>query len=182
MGTDELQFSIEDLSRLVDVSVRTIRYYITEGLLPGPEGRGKMASYGPAHLSRLQLIRLLSERRVPLQEIKSRLGELTDMELAAVLHAEQKHSVALHEVREHSPRQYVETLLTRARQQRYEAPQPEMLQAPIRLSQHARGECWRRLTLAPGVELHCSEDAVSQQAALIEKVVRVAESGNHHNA
>ena len=52
---------IEELADLVGVPVRTVRYYIAEGLLPGPGTRGKGTVYGEEHLLRLRLIRLLAD-------------------------------------------------------------------------------------------------------------------------
>ena len=46
--------TIEQLAERVGVTVRTVRFYISDGLLPGPEGRGKAASHGDEHLLRLQ--------------------------------------------------------------------------------------------------------------------------------
>lgn len=53
---------ISDLARESGVAVATIKFYIREGLLPrgAPEGPTR-ALYGPEHLSRLRLIRALTE-------------------------------------------------------------------------------------------------------------------------
>ena len=52
-------FSLTDLARLTDVTPRTIRYYISQGLLAAPTGSGQAARYGEGHLARLRLIRRL---------------------------------------------------------------------------------------------------------------------------
>lgn len=51
--------SLTELTAAADVSVRTVRYYIGEGLLPPPEGAGPGSSYGRGHLDRLRLIQRL---------------------------------------------------------------------------------------------------------------------------
>ena len=56
MDGDEAGLSIDELARSSELPVRTIRYYVAEGLLPGPGGRGKAATYGEDHLLRLRLI------------------------------------------------------------------------------------------------------------------------------
>ena len=65
----EKTYSITDLTDLTDVSERTVRYYVTLGLLPKPEGRGRWSHYSEEHRSRLMLIRKLQEGHMPLSEI-----------------------------------------------------------------------------------------------------------------
>ncbi|HYN69399.1 MAG TPA: MerR family transcriptional regulator [Candidatus Eisenbacteria bacterium] len=84
MPTDT-PYTIADLARLTDVTPRTVRYYIAQGLLPAPGESGPGAHYGPAHLDRLQLIRRLQRQHLPLAEIRTRLGGLNDSEIAEAL-------------------------------------------------------------------------------------------------
>lgn len=79
------QYSIADLERETGFNARTIRYYITKGLLPPAHGRGPSATYDLGHLLRLRLIQLLKAEFVPLEEIKERLTLLSDREIAAML-------------------------------------------------------------------------------------------------
>src|SRR5436190_19922923 len=67
---------IEELAERAGVRVRTVRFYIAEGLLPGPGARGRAAAYGEEHLLRLRLIRRLAERHVPLAELRGLLSSL----------------------------------------------------------------------------------------------------------
>lgn len=76
MNTEGVHLSIDELAEQVGVSIRTIRYYISEGLLPGPESRGKSAQYGMEHLVRLRLIRQLVDERLPLRDIRVLLASL----------------------------------------------------------------------------------------------------------
>src|SRR5690242_10862011 len=59
MLENEQTYTIEELAEQVGTPVRTIRFYIAEGLLSGPGTRGKAASYSGEHLLRLRLIRRL---------------------------------------------------------------------------------------------------------------------------
>jgi DNA-binding transcriptional MerR regulator len=77
----EPAYSIADLASLAGVTPRTVRYYIAQGLLPGPEQVGRGATYGEAHLARLRLIRRLAREHLPLAEIRSRLEALSDAEV-----------------------------------------------------------------------------------------------------
>lgn len=71
-------YSIGKLARAANVTTRTIRYYVAQGLLPPPRGGGRVASYGDEHLNRLELIKLLKQEFLPLNEIKALLGRLDD--------------------------------------------------------------------------------------------------------
>ena len=67
------------------ISARTIRYYLSEGLLPPAHGRGPTATYDLGHLLRLKMIQRLKEEHLPLDEIKRRLGDLTDEDIERIL-------------------------------------------------------------------------------------------------
>lgn len=73
--TDNL--SIEDLEKHSGLSIRTLRYYMSMGLLPGPDTLGKYASYSQEHLDRLDLILILKEMHLPLDEIRLVMENLT---------------------------------------------------------------------------------------------------------
>ncbi len=65
---------IDDLAQLTQVPTRTIRFYNTQGLLPPPLMRGRVAYYNQEHLLILGLIRDLKEQqRLPLDTIKQLL-------------------------------------------------------------------------------------------------------------
>jgi DNA-binding transcriptional MerR regulator len=72
---DETSYSLTELADAADVSTRTIRYYISEGLLPPPVGAGHASRYTSAHLSRLRQIAALKAQYLPLKEIRNRLGD-----------------------------------------------------------------------------------------------------------
>jgi DNA-binding transcriptional MerR regulator len=72
----ETTYTIGELAEEANVTTRTIRYYVAQGLLPPPDSSGRAASYNDEHLERLELIRLLKEEFLPLGEIKSLLKDL----------------------------------------------------------------------------------------------------------
>lgn len=74
----EKLYSIGELADLAETTVRTIRYYTNEGLLPQPLMEGKYAEYTPSHLIRLQLIRRLKDAYLPLREIRTVMNSLDD--------------------------------------------------------------------------------------------------------
>jgi DNA-binding transcriptional MerR regulator len=79
------RYAMSDLEEQTGFSARTIRYYITQGLLPPAHGRGPSATYDRTHLLRLMAIRALKDRHLPLDEIKTELGNLRDEEIALQL-------------------------------------------------------------------------------------------------
>ena len=64
------EFSLETLATLSRVSERTIRYYITRGLVAGPVRGGRGAFYTTEHLKRLQEIREQQQRGLTLTAIE----------------------------------------------------------------------------------------------------------------
>jgi DNA-binding transcriptional MerR regulator len=76
-------YSLADLCELADVTPRTVRYYISQGLLRSPGTTGPGARYDDGHLARLRLIRMLQREHLPLAEIRSRLAALSDAEAIA---------------------------------------------------------------------------------------------------
>ena len=79
------EMTLAELVERAGVSVRTVRYYISEGLLPPPNSTGPGSSYGPGHLLRLRLIQRLKDAYLPLKEIRRRLAGLGDEEVRAIL-------------------------------------------------------------------------------------------------
>ncbi len=67
---------IGELARRAGVTVRTVRYYVEEGLLPMPPMRGKYGDFDESYLQRLRLIRTLKEERLSLPAIGRRLAEM----------------------------------------------------------------------------------------------------------
>jgi DNA-binding transcriptional MerR regulator len=64
-----MEMRVEQLSAQADVSVDTIRYYQSKGLLAPPRREGRIAWYGGDHLDRLARIRTLQQRGFTLATI-----------------------------------------------------------------------------------------------------------------
>ncbi|MFI5271851.1 MAG: MerR family transcriptional regulator [Ktedonobacterales bacterium] len=199
MMDSEQKLTIDELAQRAGVAVRTVRYYIAEGLLPGPGSRGKSAAYSAEHLARLQLIRRLVERRVPLAQIRALVARLPLDEARAVLREEERLSEA-RDAGAPSPKEYISALLRQS--QRFGAvaapsqPATKASRAPLMrpwefgsattsgsatlatppASTSASGDLWRRVELAPGVELHVSAAAEQAQQTLIERLLAAAET------
>src|SRR5919107_528156 len=82
-------YTVADLARLTGVNVRTIRYYLAQGLLPASGESGPGAHYGQGHLDRLQLIKRLQAGYLPNAAIRRRVAALTDDEVASIVSKEE---------------------------------------------------------------------------------------------
>jgi DNA-binding transcriptional MerR regulator len=127
---DATKLSIDELAERAGIPTRTIRYYITTRLITGPTSRGKQASYGADHLLRLRLIRKLTARHVPLEEIAERLDGLTTADVEALLAEADDHTAVRESARSPSPRAYIESLLRGA------LPNPPPAPLPARVVGH----------------------------------------------
>lgn len=106
--TSEARYAIGDLATLADVSRRTVRYYVQEGLIPQPLGVGRGNHYGPEHLEQILRVKALQDAGKTLDEIRRAAAD--------------------------------------GKSKRSNLP-PSAERASVERS------IWRRLTLAPGVEL-----------------------------
>ena len=82
MGMKELK--LDELAAKSGVPARTIRLYITRGLIPGPLRAGRKAAYGAEHVAALAEVRRLQRQGLTMAEIRQRrLGGAVDGELPA---------------------------------------------------------------------------------------------------
>lgn len=184
-------YSLADLCGLADVTPRTVRYYITQGLLRSPGTTGPGARYDDGHLARLRLIRRLQREHRPLAEIRARLAAMTDDEAVAEADArtEPPTDSALDYVRgvlggralrvspaglaspppPGSPRGLPRTLAGSLRELvAYGLPlAAEAPAAPDRSH-------WERYTLAPDVELHVRRPLTRSQNRAVARLVETA--------
>jgi len=83
-------FSISDVQEITGLSQRTVRFYISEGLIPPAHGRGPSATYDQSQVLRLNLIQRLKSEHLPLDEIKKRLNDLSDRQVTALVNPESR--------------------------------------------------------------------------------------------
>ncbi|MEU0371219.1 MerR family transcriptional regulator [Streptomyces sp. NPDC006283] len=76
-GTEEPMLTVDELAARAGVTVRTIRFYSTRGLLPPPViGPRRVGHYGHDHVSRLALIEELQHQGMTLAAIERYLEQL----------------------------------------------------------------------------------------------------------
>jgi DNA-binding transcriptional MerR regulator len=191
VSVKETDYSINELAKRASVSVRTIRFYIDEGLLPAPETRGRYTVYGAEYLDRLELIRRLKDSFLPLKEIRASLSALSWDEVQASLadlrkkDAEAQRAAMVTEKnvkgqrigeRRSSAAEYIAELLSSKPVNRPLPPQlvrpPAPMQTPA--PSGAKEESWQRIHLATGIELHIHLPVHSSNLQKIEQIIRLA--------
>lgn len=71
----EQEFSITDICALSDLSMRTVRFYIQQGLVARPQGEKKGAKYSKSHLDQLLSIKKWQAAGLSLERIKELMSE-----------------------------------------------------------------------------------------------------------
>ncbi len=66
--------SLEELTARVGMSVRTVRFYASRGLVPAPVRRGRSGYYGRDHVARLELVQELQSHGFTLAAIERYVG------------------------------------------------------------------------------------------------------------
>ena len=195
--------SIEDLAKHSGLSTRTLHYYMSKGLLPGPETHGKNASYSQEHLDRLDLILILKELRLSLDEIKALLDQLTPEEICEY---RDHQETLLDRIKQNAPGDksevlgrphssalaYLKGLEGMQSTQEYASEIHESITAPKTVNQETndvyylkkklehsinlKGDLWRRVVLGDGIELHIRQSGDEQNRYFIERLLKFARS------
>jgi MerR family transcriptional regulator, copper efflux regulator len=185
------EYSINDVSKKANVTIRTIRFYINEGLLPAPQTHGRYAVYTDEYLDRLELIRRLKNSFLPLKEIRATMTSLSWSEVQASLadlrkrdedrdqaSGGQVNGLPAHEAGEShsSALDYISGLLSSTPVSRPLPPQPAPKSAPglPPVPPAPQPERWLRVTLADGVELHAREPLRPEDQKKIEQLIQSA--------
>lgn len=72
------ELTVDELAARTGMTVRTLRFYASEGLLPPPHRRGRVAYYDAGHRMRLELVRTLQKHGYTLSAIQRVLERIPD--------------------------------------------------------------------------------------------------------
>jgi DNA-binding transcriptional MerR regulator len=72
------EMTVDELAARTGMTVRTLRFYASEGLLPPPHRRGRVAYYDAGHRMRLDLVRTLQKHGYTLSAIQRVLARIPD--------------------------------------------------------------------------------------------------------
>lgn len=78
LRTADDELTVDELAARAGVTVRTVRFYSSRGLLPPPRLRGRTGMYSGEHLARLDLIRELQALGFTLAAIERQLHRIPD--------------------------------------------------------------------------------------------------------
>lgn len=70
-------FTLDQISALTDLSLRTIRYYIQLGLVDRHEGDRRHARYTQRHLDQVLQVRAMADQGMPLERIRQNMHGVT---------------------------------------------------------------------------------------------------------
>lgn len=160
MGIDDLELA--DLATAAGVSPRTIRYYVTQKLLPSPGTRGPGTKWDRALLDRLLLIKELQRKNWPLAEIREHLRELDEEGVRQELGRPPELPLS------DSALSYVRRVIPgvlEEQSQRYATPA---------LRSEMRSTTWEVIRLAPGVELSIRRPVSREQNQLADRLLDAA--------
>ena len=175
------RYTLTELSTLVGVTPRTVRYYLTQGLLPSVGVSGPGAKYDDNHLARLRVIRRLQADHQPLAEIRHRLESLDDAAIAAIaaeLTPDPPPDSALDYIRRviaparpsraHYLREASPLFAATEAQPASFPPKPSGSQPRLERSQ------WERVDLAPDIELHVRRPLPRSTAKRVDRLIEIA--------
>ena len=77
---NRVEMKLNELAGHAGVPPRTIRLYITQGLLPGPLRAGRNAAYGPEHLETLAAIKEYQRQGLTLSQIRQKMADSEEVE------------------------------------------------------------------------------------------------------
>lgn len=194
---------INDLAKKAGVSVRTIRYYVKEGLLPAPQFRGRYSFYDEAYLYKLKLIQQLKQAFLPLKEIRRQLENLTAEQIKVLVDEREKAASNDGTVEAAMPPsmpapvfaresssavEYVSKILTTHPASSpisspapgvapgREFSSPELKTRSAMMPGIESVSAWRRIQLKPGIELHVQEPVRPDDAQHIRRIIEFAKN------
>ena len=78
VAVSDEEFTVDELAARTGMTVRTVRFYAAEGLLPPPRRAGRVAYYDARHRMRLDLVRTLQEHGYTLAAVQRVLARIPD--------------------------------------------------------------------------------------------------------
>jgi DNA-binding transcriptional MerR regulator len=187
------EHTINELSALTGLPVRTIRYYLAQGLIPSAGKEGPATRYPEATLARLRLITRLRDAHLPLAEIRKRLDALTDeevVELTATPAEPGPTGTALDYVRsvlasDDQTAAFVEPAFLRAasvsaphaplaQRSAIDIPASDAGPPPPDRSPLGQRSQWERVSITPDIELHLRRPLSRRDNRMVERLIAFA--------
>jgi DNA-binding transcriptional MerR regulator len=182
----DARYTLTELAALAGTTPRTVRYYLSQGLLPSVGVAGPGVKYDDTHLARLRLIRRLQTEHQPLAEIRRRLDSLEDDAILAIAtepgpatpadsaldyirrvtgSPTTREAAPLYAMSPGRPRRSMDDTAT---------PEPEAAAAPTPPESTVERSQWERIVLGPDVELHIRRPLSRQASKRVERLIEFA--------
>ncbi len=180
------QVTISELAKRTGVTQRTIRYYVEQGLLPPGVVAGKERLYGYEHFLRIRLIKLLQEEDVPLKKIRAQLDSLSLAEMQELVELGTRMKMQDTPRRPIGPRELLAAVLAPCDKEpvmhdRAAPREPVLLREALPALGRADApltpppeKMWRKIILAPGVELLYEIQPDPKRNEALQALVRFA--------
>ncbi len=174
------EHTISELAALTGLSVRTIRYYVAEGLIPSSGMEGPGTRYRAATLARLRLIAKLKDAHQPLAEIRKRLRAMSDQEVQEAVTSGGPGGTGEAE-RGDSALDYIRLVLNEGKHQPDAAPAeptPAKVTAmspppPDPLEPFERSR-WEHVVITPDIEIHIRRPLSRRDIKMVERLLAFA--------
>jgi DNA-binding transcriptional MerR regulator len=181
---DKESYLINQLAERAGVTVRTIRYYVNEGLLPPPQTKGRYSAYDEDYLYRIKLIKFYKETYLPLSRIRELLEGMTPEEIKTTVEKYEKEppefnlpptpdALSLGE-ENLSARSYLRKIQEPSApeyglESRHLGPEPQVsLNRMLRVHEPDPEPSWKRIEVAEGIELLVREDVYQRRKQEID--------------
>jgi len=191
--------TINELSKMANVTIRTIRFYTDEGVLDEPAGRDRYARYTRRHYLQLSAAKTLKAMFLPLRVIRDRIASLNDNELE-VLAGPVPADIEARFAEAELPRfALAETPAFVLNQARHDVVSPRTMRyAPLHSSvdrddnddeltaplaqihpslltrtvaPSTTSDVWHRIAVSANIELHVREEAMQEEAGEIRRIL-----------
>ncbi len=196
------EYTLEDLENMSGLSIRTLQFYIQEGLLPGPDTRGKFARYSQNHLDTIRFIDRLKKVHMPLKQIRHLLETMSNDDIERIIQSQkggnlifsspqlfnqeddegkmkgdQKRSSALDYIL--SLENLQGSLEIHEMDNRYygppapSRPPATLKEAPPTIQSLKSGDTWQRIHLADGLELQVREPMSKEKEQVVKELIEI---------
>lgn len=163
------EYSLMELVKLADVTPRTVRFYIAQGLLAPPAPLGPKTHYTDEHLARLLAIKRLQATHLPLAEIRRHLNAEPSEAMARL----PTPSPAIDYIRgvlgsPVAPARAAQSVPPPA------APSPAPLPTGPAPEPETTRSQWERISLDPDVEIHVRRPLTRSNNKRVERLINIA--------
>ena len=163
---DTVTYTIDQICEMTGVPRRTVRYYVEEGLLEPPIGRGRGGNYLDSHVERLRKIKSLQEQGWTLSSIERHLKTRSTADALEISSAEGssgQEKVGRFDIHD------IEPVVTPASG---EVAESRSLQATT--DNEVRRTVRSAFLIAPGIEIVVDREAEAALSRKIQEIVRIA--------